>query len=248
MRVRTRLVALAAATVLVAACSGDGDGAAPTTTGAVSSTSTPSTSEPTSTSAAPTSAPVTTTTTTPPVPTSSAPPITTTTTPPTSTAPSTTAGSAPPSTTAAELAAEIEADWREAVRRFDAASMDPNDDAKAKAAAEYRSGENLFLVADRINQMRAENQRILPEPSIEPALTLEGGPVPVEDSPGDYSIVVCEVDPWILVQVVDGVETVINDEVIASRSELHMKRIEDRWTIFERTVLGRWDGATCQSA
>jgi hypothetical protein len=236
-----------AAVVLVSACNSDNDKAPPTTTVDIAPPTTPAPTTPAPTTPAPTTAPPTATspvaTTQPPttVQVATVPP-----TPPPTSAPPT----APPSTVHPEdqaMAEAVERDWREGNRLLREAQMNPHDLAARDRALEYVTGPWVQVTVDFLDLFRSSNQRILPNPPVDATLTVESRPVPVAFTTDELTIVVCEVNPWVLVETAtgdNGSDKVLNDEINSYRREVRLKFIDNVWKVIEETTLERFEGVT----
>ncbi len=237
------LVTIAVGGLLVAACNG-GDEPVVTTTPAPAATAT--------TTAAVTAPPTTTATTTT---TSTVAPTTTPTTPPsTPPAPPTTPidPATPTSFTAigdisAEERGAIETAFREAFRTFEQALLTPDDEAAVQLAYSYASGTNLEAITAQVEQFRADNQRLRPSDQFEPSRTILQGPGRLSDAPDEVVLIVCDFDPWEVVEVgtgPDGSDKLVNDAVSTRRAEVYMRIEDGRWKIYRYRLDRRWEGVT----
>jgi hypothetical protein len=249
-------VLLAAAAVL-GACNNDDDnnnntGPASTTTTVVRPSSTePTTTSPTTTSPSTTTTPMATTATS----------TTPTTQPPVTTAPPTAPPSTiPPSDTifTPEEIAEFEAqdralaeavarDWMAGSRLFREAQMNPHDPGATERALEYATGPWVEFSRNFLEHYRGLNQRILPTTPVDPTLTVESGPTAVGLAGDEVTILVCEVNPWILVETGTGpagTDTVINDEINSYRREIRLQLVDGIWKVNQEATLEVFQGAT----
>jgi hypothetical protein len=220
---RNLATAVAVACLTAAACSDDDpDTTAPT-------------DAPTTTAAT-----TTTTTTTIVAPTTSTAP---TTTPPTTTAPPTD----PPTTTIdlPALQAEVEAAYREAWELYIRAGKSPSDSLAVDAALSRRSGEARTLAAEALGELAELNQRITDNPQLPGAVAVER-PAVLDPADRDRAeIQVCEIDPWIRVEIgtgPGGSDAVVDSETYAYRSVERLVRIDGEWLLEESILLGEWVG------
>ena len=247
----TAAAVLLAAAAVLGACNNDDETAPQSTTTTVAPTNT---NEPTTTSPTTTS-PSTTTTPTP-----------TTTTPTPTTQPAATAQPAPlpstipPSDTifTPEEIAEFEAldrvraeavarDWKEGNRALREAQMNPHDAGATERALEYATGQWVEFTRNFLEHYRSVNQRILPTTPVDPTLTVESGPTAVGLAGDEVTILVCEVNPWILVETGTGpagTDTVINDEINSYRREIRLQLVDGIWKVNQEDTLEVFPGAT----
>lgn len=212
---------VAAWSLAVASCS-DGDGDADETTVA------PVTEQPVTSAALETVPPIT------------EPPVTTTSTTTTTIAPTTTFDPAE------ELARQVEADYREGLRLIRVAQQDVGNPDAVAAALSYVSGESRAAVESSFEDFRQNGLRILPEPIVDPTITIEEGPTQVEGLPGTVELTACEIDPWILVETgagPGGSDAIVDDEVYAYRNQAWLESDGGRWVVSSSTEVGRWVGA-----
>jgi hypothetical protein len=145
------------------------------------------------------------------------------------------------------MAEAVTRDWTTANRLFREAQMNPSDPAALDRVLAYVTeewGERTKLVLQRL---REKNLRILETPPVEPTLIVESGPVPVAFTSDEVTIVVCEVDPWVIVEAgtgPDGSDTVVRETVGASRQEIRLRLMEGIWKIAEVQQLEDFEGAT----
>jgi hypothetical protein len=207
------VLAVAAAMLLLAACSGSDGDAAPSTT----------------------PAPVATTVATP--------------APTTANAPSTTQA---PTTTidpAQTLAAEVEADFREAIRLGDEALQEPFDAARAAAALDRRLGVVRENFAERLARYRTENLAIRQNETVPATIVVEQPARRIPPSDDVIEMQVCEVDSWIVVEVgagPNGTDAVVNPDVVAYRAQIFMRNVDGIWRYEGGNDLASWEGvASC---
>ena len=179
-------------------------------------------------------------------PTSSTPATIATTTAPTTT-------SAPPSTQAPTstidpseaLAAEVEADFREADRLGREASMDPFDAEKEAAALDRRLGVIAENFAAKLAEWRELNYALRENPDVPASITVEI-PATLVLAGGDVAeMQICEVDSWVIVEVgagPNGSDAIVNDEVVAYRTTIFMRNDGGIWRIEGGNETGRWEG------
>jgi hypothetical protein len=222
-------VALTLGTVIavvapLASCSGDDDTAS-TTVPPPPTTSTTSTTPSTSTTSTTSTTPSTSTTV--------------------ATSPQT---SDPPPTTAPEpvdLAIAVERDWREGLRRFEAAAEAPNNPDLVSAALEYtidavRSGTEAYLT-----DLAGKNQRIIRSQDIEPTATILSGPERDDSMPFEVDMSTCEVDPFVVVEeLADGSTSVVDDAVTTRMWDVRLRFDEGIWKLASLVLVRRWDGVT----
>jgi hypothetical protein len=204
------VLAAAAATLLLAACSGSDGDATPATT--------------------PT--PVATTAATP--------------APTTTSAPSTTQA---PTTTidpAQTLAAEVEADFREADRLASEALQDPNDALKETAALERRTGALADQLRQTLAEFRLSNHAWRPNELVPASLEIEVPAVLVVEGADVAELVVCELNSWVVVEVgagPDGTDAIVDSNVVAFRNSVLLRDVDGTWLVEGGTTIGRWEGA-----
>ncbi len=207
------MLAVAAAMLLLAACSGSDGDAAPSTTPA-------------------------------PVATTAATPATTTTSVPSTTqAPTTTIDPAQ------TLAAEVEADFREAIRLGDEALQEPFDAARAAAALDRRLGVVRENFAERLARYRTENLAIRQNETVPATIVVEQPARRIPPSDDVIEMQVCEVDSWIVVEVgagPNGTDAVVNPDVVAYRAQIFMRNVDGIWRYEGGNDLASWEGvASC---
>jgi hypothetical protein len=238
-------LALIAATTVLAGCSGDDEPNDPTISPVA---------EPTFGTVATTTVAATTTTITITPPAST---TTTTTTVAKAVTSTTSTTSTPPSVspddiTEAEaldrqMAIDVGEDWVTATRLFRRAQTDPGDPSALDRVLAHVAPEWAERTRRLIQQLHDANQRLLPEPLVEPTLAVESGPVAVADTSDEVMIVVCEVDAWVVVESgtgPNGDDTVLNDTVTAVRAEVRLRLIDGPWKIVQVLQLAEWQGAT----
>ena len=241
-------VLLAAAAVLGACNNNDDETAQQSTTTTVAPTNTnePTTISPTTTSLSTTTTIAPTTTTSTIAPTTTAPP-----TVPQSTTPLNTLVTPEQIAEAQEadrlMAEAVTRDWMTANRLFREAQMNPSDPAALDRVLAYVTPEWAERTKLVLQRLRDNNLRILESPPVEPRLVVESAPVPVAFTSDEVTIVVCEVDPWVIVEIgtgPDGSDTVVRDTVSASRQEIRLRLLEGIWKIAEVRQLQDFEGAT----
>jgi hypothetical protein len=169
----------------------------------------------------------------------------------TSTAPTTQA----PTTTidpAVALAAEVEADFREADRLGREASMDPFDAEKEAAALERRLGVIAENLAARLAEWRDLNYALRENPDVPASITVETPATLVLEGGDVAEMQICEVDSWVIVEVgagPNGSEAIVNDDVVASRATVFLRSVDGIWRYEGGNVIEEWEGETaCGSA
>jgi hypothetical protein len=233
-----------AAVVLVSACNSDNDKAPPTTTVDIAPPTTPAPTTPAPTTPAPTTAPPTATS---PVATTQPPTSVPVATIPPTAPPATSPPTAPPSTLDPEdqaMAEAVERDWREAMRLFREAQMNPTDATALERVLAHVTAEWTDRTRRFIARLAESNLRILAEPQLDPTLTVESGPVPVPFTSDEVAIVGCEIDPWVLVEVgtgPGGTDTVVNQTVIAYRHEVRLRFEGGIWKIVQVNLIEKWE-------
>ena len=246
----TAAAVLLAAAAVLGACNNNDETAPQSTTTTVAPTNT---NEPTTTSPTTTSPPTTTTTISPTTSASTTQPLPTT-------APPTAAQSTTPLNTLVtpEQIAEAQAadkamaeavtrDWMTANRLFREAQMNPSDEEALDRVLAYVTEEWAARTKLVLQRLRDSNLRILESPPVEPMLIVESAPVPVAFTSDEVTIVVCEVDPWVIVETgtgPDGSDTVVRDTISASRQEIRLRLLEGIWKIAEVRQLEDFEGAT----
>jgi len=174
-----------------------------------------------------------------PVPTSPAP--TTTIAPPTTQTPTTTIDPAE------TLAAEVEADFREADRLGREASMDPFDADKEAAALERRLGVIAENFAAKLAEWRELNYALRENPDVPVSITVEVPATLVVEGGDVAEMQICEVDSWIIVEVgagPNGSDAIVNDEVVASRATVFLRDVGGVWQYEGGNVIEEWEGQT----
>jgi hypothetical protein len=240
----TPAAVLFTAAVVLVACNSGGQNAAPLTTIA---TAPPSTSVPTTTAPPTTAAPTTERTATSPVATTQPPTSVPVATIPPTAPPATSPPTAPPSTLDPEdqaMAEAVERDWREAMRLFREAQMNPTDATALERVLAHVTAEWTDRTRRFIARLAESNLRILAEPQLDPTLTVESGPVPVPFTSDEVAIVGCEIDPWVLVEVgtgPGGTDTVVNQTVIAYRHEVRLRFEGGIWKIVQVNLIEKWE-------
>jgi hypothetical protein len=184
-------------------------------------------------------------------PTSVTSDATTTTTrgPDTTVAPTTAASTLPPTTLdpAAQLAAEVEADFREANDLLNAALMDPTDEVKVQAALEARTGFARESLEAEIQRYREGNLAIRESETVEATLTIEQPATLIPPSSDVVELVRCEIDPWVVVEVgagPQGSDALVDDNVYARRSKIFLRRVDGTWKIEGGNREAEWVGVT----
>ena len=172
-------------------------------------------------------------------PTTAAP--TTTSTPTTTQAPTTTIDPAE------ALAAEVEADYREAIRLGDEALQDPFDAARETAALDRRLGIIRENFAERLARYRTESLAIRENETVPATIVVEQPARLVPPSDDVIEMQVCEVDSWIVVEVgagPNGTDAVVNPDVVAYRAQVFMRNVDGVWRYEGGNDLASWEGAT----
>jgi hypothetical protein len=175
-------------------------------------------------------------------PTTAAP--TTTSAPTTTEAPTTTTTTIDP---AVALAAEVEADFREADRLGREASMDPFDAEKEAAALERRLGVIADNLAARLAEWRELNYALRENPDVPASITVEIPATLVLEGGDVAEMQICEVDSWVVVEVgagPNGTEAIVNDEVVASRATVFLRTVDGTWHYEGGNVIEEWEGET----
>jgi hypothetical protein len=164
----------------------------------------------------------------------------TTTVAPTTEAPTTTVDPAE------ALAAEVEADYREADHLGREALMDPFDATKEAAALDRRLGVIAENFAAKLADWRDSNYALRENPDVPASITVEV-PATLVLAGGDVAeMQICEVDTWVIVEVgagPNGGNAVVDDEVISYRTTIFMRNDGDSWRIEGGNETGRWEGA-----
>jgi hypothetical protein len=164
----------------------------------------------------------------------------------TSVAPTTEAPTTTTDPTAA-LAAQVEADYREAIRLGDEASGDPFDRALEEAALERRLGVVRENFAARLADYRDSNYAIRPSESVPATITVEVPARLVPPSDDVAEMLVCEVDSWVLVEVgagPDQSDAVVDSEINAYRAQVFLRLVDGIWRYEGGNDLASWEGAT----
>jgi hypothetical protein len=172
-----------------------------------------------------------------PTPTDSDP--TTSTTPPTTEAPTTTLDPAQ------ALAAQVEADFREADRLGREASMDPFDAVKEAAALDRRLGVIADSFAAKLADWRARNYALRTNPDVPASITVEVPATLVLEGADVAEMQICEVDSWIVVEPEagpNGADAIVNSEIASYRSTIFLRNVDGVWRIEGGNELGRWEG------
>jgi hypothetical protein len=171
--------------------------------------------------------------------------------PTTTRAPSTTQA---PTTTidpAEALAAEVEADFREADRLGREASMDPFDAEKEAAALERRLGVIAENLAARLAEWRELNYALRENPDVPASITVIGAPVFLGPNSDVVELQVCEVNSWILVEVgagASGADAVVDPDVVTYWNEFLLRDVDGIWRIEGANELESFEGAAECSA
>lgn len=186
--------------------------------------------------------------TTPPAPptvvTPTEPDPTTTVAPTTTESPATTTTTIDP---AESLAADVEADYREAYHLGKEASQDPSNGKLEQAALDLRLGVIRDNFAKKLTAYRDLNQAIRPNDAIPATITVEVPAHLILPSTDVAELQVCEIDSWIVVEVgsgPSGSDAVVNADVGAYRSQIFMRKIDDTWKYEGGNEIGRWEGVT----
>jgi hypothetical protein len=179
-----------------------------------------------------------------PVATTAATPAPTTTSVPSTTqAPTTTIDPAQ------TLAAEVEADFREAIRLGDEALQEPFDAARAAAALDRRLGVVRENFAERLARYRTENLAIRQNETVPATIVVEQPARRIPPSDDVIEMQVCEVDSWIVVEVgagPNGTDAVVNPDVVAYRAQIFMRNVDGIWRYEGGNDLASWEGvASC---
>lgn len=215
---RTRMLLATIAALAVTACS-NGDDATPTTTTTAAPTTTASTTSTTSTSTTTTSS-TTTTTTRPP-----------------------TTESTPPTTEPRDEIQEVIDGFQAAWRAFDAAKLDPTNDATVDAARALFSGDSLAALNERVEQFRNENLRGVTNPDVPARADVYQDSVTIQ---GDVAtLLVCDVNSNMLVEVgaaPDGSDAIVNDDIVARLIDTTMIRSSGGWLLAGGTTTAEYFG------
>jgi hypothetical protein len=167
-----------------------------------------------------------------------------TTVPPATTAPTTAA----PTTTldpAEELAAQVEADFREADRLGREASMDPFDTAKEAAALERRLGVIRENFAAKLADWRERNYALRANPDLPASIEVEVPATLVLEGGDVAEMQICEVDSWVLVEVgagPNGGDAVVNTETLSYRTMIFLRNVDEVWRVEGGNEIERWEG------
>lgn len=175
--------------------------------------------------------------------TSTAAPTTSTST----TAPPTTQATTTTIDPAQTLAAQVEADFREADRLGREASMDPFDAEKEAAALDRRLGFVRQNFAERLARYRTENLAIRENETIPATIVVEHPARLIPPSSDVIEMQVCEVDSWIVVEVgagPNGTDAIVNPDVVAYRAQVFMRNVDGSWKYEGGNDLASWEGAT----
>ena len=165
---------------------------------------------------------------------------TTTETPTTTTAPPTTIDPAE------ALAAEVEADFREAIRLGREASQDPFDlDVRRRPLIE---GSELSRRASRakLERYREENLAIRENPDVPASISVEVPARLIAPSEDVVEMQVCEVDSWIVVEVgagPSGSDAIVNPDFVAYRAQIFMRNVDGIWRYEGGNDLESWENS-----
>jgi hypothetical protein len=145
------------------------------------------------------------------------------------------------------LAAEVEADFREADRLGREASMDPFDAAKEAAALERRLGVIAENFASKLAEWRNLNYALRENPDVPASITVEVPATLVLEGGDVAEMQICEVNPWLIVELgagPNGSEAVVNAEISASRAAVFMRLVDGTWILEGANQIAVWEGAT----
>jgi hypothetical protein len=146
---------------------------------------------------------------------------------------------------AAALAAEVEADFREADRLGREASMDPFDAAKEQTALEWRLGVIAENFAAKLADWRERNYALRENPDVPASITVEVPAALVLEGADVAEMQICEVDSWIVVEAgagPNGTDSIVNDEVVASRATVLLRKVDGVWRYEGGSVVEEWEG------
>jgi hypothetical protein len=187
-----------------------------------------------------------TSTSTTPAPTTIVAPTTTVPVPTTTTAPTTTIDPA------IELAAQVEADFREAIRLTSEAFQDPANDENVAAALDGYLGVNRDFIQGRFDEFRTNGWVATPNPEVAADVIIEGPAKLIPPSDDVVEMQVCEIDPWIVVEPgggPDGTEAIVDAELYTYRSIFFLRNVDGRWLVEGRNEIGSWTGlSACPDA
>lgn len=181
------------------------------------------------------------------IPGSSADPVA-----PTTAAPATTLASLTtqaPTTTidpAVALAAQVEADFREADRLASEALQDPNNAEKEAAALDRRTGALADQLRETLAEFRQSDRAWRPNDLVPASLEVEVPAALVVDGADVAELVSCELNSWVVVEVgagPDGTDAIVDSSVVAFRNSVLLRDVDGIWLVEGGTTLGRWEGA-----
>jgi hypothetical protein len=174
------------------------------------------------------------------VPSTSATTTSTTTTAPTTTnAPTTTIDPAE------DLAAEVEADYREGWRLAIISLSDPDDEEAREEALAFRLGTNRDTFEDTVAQYKRDHLALREGVDVAAEIHLEQPARLVAGADDLAALVVCEIDPWLVVEVggaPDGSDAVVDDALYSYRTEVFMRHRDGRWMIEGGNQIQSWTG------
>jgi hypothetical protein len=143
------------------------------------------------------------------------------------------------------LAAEVEADFREADRLGREASMDPFDAAKEEAALEWRLGVIAENFAAKLADWRERNYALRENPDVPASITVEVPAALVLEGADVAEMQICEVNPWLVVEVgagPNGTDALVDPEVVSSRARIFMREVGGAWRFEGSSLIGQWAG------
>lgn len=191
---------------------------------------------PTTTTTPPPSSTTTTTTTT-------AAPTTTSTSSSTTTTPTTTEPPSPTQTDPVDEVQELLDDYEAAWSAFDAAKLDPTNDATVESARQLLTDRMLELLNERIEQFRRENLRSVTNLDVPAHADVYRETVEIDGDTARFRV--CEIGSNILVEVgaaPDGSDAVVNDDVISSLIDNTMVRTPSGWVLARGVVAAEFFG------
>ena len=166
--------------------------------------------------------------------------------PATSSAPPTTEATTTSTLDPAEsLAADVEADFREADGLGREASMDPFDEAKEAAALDRRLGVIADNFAAKLADWRDRNYALRENPDVPSSITVEVPATLVVEGGDVAEMQICEVDSWLVVEVgagPNGSDAIVSDEVASYRTVIFLREVEGIWRIEGGAEASRSEG------
>jgi hypothetical protein len=148
----------------------------------------------------------------------------------------------------AQAAVQSRHNYLYAVRNYDR----PNA-LRRLARTTVRDSPSWDLTLQNMETLRSNGWRSRENPDVPSTLTVEGDPELLDGPPATRAeLTVCVIDSGVVYEpggAPDGSDTIVNDEIIASRSRITMMLDDGAWKLFEGTELGTWNGrTTCPAA